>query len=206
MMTSAAQVLSALVDRPVTAGAASASTSEASLRVEDEWVATKTDMPALGISFVCRYPKSDLAKIVAVMVGAESDGEMDAMQLSIVAETVAQISTAMGEQLAQGVGSPTDGIASAVVADTGSFTAAAKKLGRDASIVSRRVSQLEQQLGASLLSRTTRRVALTEVGSRYYGRVQGILEELSNASREASDVAARPQGLLRVSVPLTFGR
>ncbi len=92
------------------------------------------------------------------------------------------------------------------VADTGSFTAAATKLGRDASIVSRRVSQLEQHLGVSLLSRTTRRVALTEVGSRYYGRVQSILEELSNASREASDVAASPQGLLRVSVPVTFGR
>jgi DNA-binding transcriptional LysR family regulator len=92
------------------------------------------------------------------------------------------------------------------VADTGSFTAAAKKLGRDASIVSRRVSQLEQQLGVGLLSRTTRRLALTEVGSRYYTRVQGILEELSNASREASDVAASPQGLLRISVPVTFGR
>lgn len=92
------------------------------------------------------------------------------------------------------------------VADAGSFTAAAKRLGRDASIVSRRVSQLEQHLGVNLLSRTTRRVALTEVGSRYYGRVQGILEELTNASREASDVAASPQGLLRVSVPATFGR
>lgn len=92
------------------------------------------------------------------------------------------------------------------VADTGSFTSASKRLGRDASIVSRRVSQLEEQLGVSLLSRTTRRVALTEVGSRYYARVQAILEELSNASREASDVAASPQGLLRVSVPVTFGR
>jgi DNA-binding transcriptional LysR family regulator len=92
------------------------------------------------------------------------------------------------------------------VADTGSFISAAKKLGRDASIISRRVSQLEEQLGVSLLSRTTRRVALTEVGSRYYVRVQGVLEELSNASREASDVAASPQGLLRISVPMTFGR
>jgi len=121
MMTSAAQVLSALVDRNVTAGAASSSTSETSLRVEDEWVATKTDVPALGITFISRYPKSDLAKIVAVMVGAESDGEMDAMQLSIVAETVAQISTAMGEQLAQAIGAAADGIASQVVADTGNF-------------------------------------------------------------------------------------
>lgn len=92
------------------------------------------------------------------------------------------------------------------VAESGSFSEAAKKLGRDASIVSRRVSQLEQQLGVGLFSRTTRRVALTEVGARYHRRVQGLLEELSLASQEASDVAASPQGLLRVSVPVTFGR
>jgi flagellar motor switch protein FliN len=121
MLASAAQVLSALVDRTVTAGAASSSTSEASLRVEDDWVATKTDLPGVGASFICRYPKSDLAKIVAVMIGAETDGEMDAMQLSIVAETVAQISTAMGEQVSQAVGASTEGIVSQVVADTGSF-------------------------------------------------------------------------------------
>lgn len=121
MLTSAAHVLSALVDRSVTAGAASSSSSEASLRVEDDWVATKTDLPGVGASFICRYPKADLAKIVAVMIGAETDGEMDAMQLSIVAETVAQISTAMGEQVAQAVGASTEGIVSQVVADTGSF-------------------------------------------------------------------------------------
>jgi len=92
------------------------------------------------------------------------------------------------------------------VADSGSFTEAAKRLGRDASVVSRRVSQLEEELGVSLFSRTTRRVVLTEVGARYYRRVQGLLEELSSASREASDIAASPQGLLRVSVPVTFGR
>lgn len=92
------------------------------------------------------------------------------------------------------------------VAETGSFTGAAKKLGRDASIVSRRVSQLEQQLGVRLLSRTTRRVALTEVGALYQRRIQGILDELAEASREASEVASSPQGLLRISLPVTFGR
>lgn len=92
------------------------------------------------------------------------------------------------------------------VADTGSFTGAATKLGRDASIISRRVSQLEDLLGVRLLSRTTRRVLLTEVGALYHRRVQGILGELADASREASDVAATPQGILRVSVPVTFGR
>ncbi|WP_333794438.1 LysR family transcriptional regulator [Hyphomicrobium sp.] len=92
------------------------------------------------------------------------------------------------------------------VADSGSFTEAARKLSRDASVISRRVSQLEEELGVSLFSRTTRRVVLTEVGARYHRRVQGLLEELSVASREASDIAASPQGLLRVSVPVTFGR
>lgn len=92
------------------------------------------------------------------------------------------------------------------VAENGSFAEAAKKLGRDASIVSRRVSQLEQHLGVRLLSRTTRRVALTEVGALYYRRVQASLDELAIASREASDLAASPQGLLRISVPVTFGR
>lgn len=92
------------------------------------------------------------------------------------------------------------------VAETGSFTEAAKNLGRDASVISRRVSLLEQQLGVRLLSRTTRRVALTEVGAIYHRRVQTLLDELAVASREASDIAASPQGLLRVSVPVTFGR
>ncbi len=55
------------------------------------------------------------------MVGAEPGGEMDAMQLSIVAETVAQISSAMGEHLAQALGASTEGIASGVVGETGSF-------------------------------------------------------------------------------------
>lgn len=79
------------------------------------------------------------------------------------------------------------------VADSGSFTGASKQVGRDASVLSRRVSQLEEALGVALFSRTTRRVVLTEVGARYHRRVQGLLEELSAASREASDVAASPQ-------------
>jgi DNA-binding transcriptional LysR family regulator len=92
------------------------------------------------------------------------------------------------------------------VAEAGSFTEAAKKLRRDASVISRRSSQIEQRLGVRLLSRTTRRVALTEVGVLYYRRVQALLDELASASREASDFAASPQGLVRVSLPITFRR
>src|SRR5262245_39466673 len=82
------------------------------------------------------------------------------------------------------------------VAETGSFTKAAALLGRDASVLSRRVTQLEAQLRARLLARTTRRVVLTEVGEVYLRRVRAVLDELASATREASDVAAAPQGLL----------
>lgn len=97
-------------------------------------------------------------------------------------------------------------IAFVAVADTKSFTAAAKSLNRDASVLSRRVSHLEHRLGVSLLSRTTRRIALTEVGHVYYIRIRNLLDELDNAGVEASNLGASPQGLLRVSLPLTFGK
>ena len=57
-----------------------------------------------------------------------------------------------------------------------------------------------------MLSRTTRRVALTEAGALYFRRIQALLDELASASLEVSDIAASPQGLLRLSLPVTFGR
>jgi DNA-binding transcriptional LysR family regulator len=92
------------------------------------------------------------------------------------------------------------------VGEAGSFAGAATRIGRDPSVISRRVSQLEQRLGVRLLSRTTRRVSLTEAGALYFRRVQAILDELASASTEASDFAASPQGVLKISLPVTFGR
>ncbi|WP_411561626.1 LysR substrate-binding domain-containing protein [Pseudomonas shirazensis] len=92
------------------------------------------------------------------------------------------------------------------VAEHSSFSDAATAIGRDPTIVSRRVSRLEKNLGVRLLSRTTRKVALTEVGAQYYRRVRSVLDELDNAGTEASSLATTPQGLLRVSLPITFGR
>lgn len=92
------------------------------------------------------------------------------------------------------------------VVESHSFTDAAKVIGRDATIVSKRVAQLEARLGVRLLSRTTRRVAVTEVGTLYYQRVRALLDELDSAGQDASNFAATPQGLLRVSLPITFGR
>jgi DNA-binding transcriptional LysR family regulator len=92
------------------------------------------------------------------------------------------------------------------VADGGSFSGAARMLGRDASVISRRVTELEATLGVRLLARTTRRVTLTEAGAAYFARVQPLLEELNAASQSASDIASSPQGVLKVSMPVTFGR
>jgi len=92
------------------------------------------------------------------------------------------------------------------VAELGGFSAAANRIERDASVISRRVSQLEARLGVRLIARTTRRVALTEAGEIYLRRVQIILEELAAANVEVAEKAAEPRGLLRVSAPMTFGR
>ena len=92
------------------------------------------------------------------------------------------------------------------VAEQGGFAAAAKKIERDPSVLSRRVSQLEARLGVQLLAPTTRSVALTDAGLSYLKRVQVVLEELAIADREASDKAATLKGTIRATFPNTFGR
>ncbi|MDB5028431.1 MAG: fliN [Candidatus Eremiobacteraeota bacterium] len=124
MFASAASVLGTLAGRTVAAGASKRKASEASIRIDPEVVATITRVPSADLSFVARYRKRDLARIVEMMLGTSSDGgEMDAMQLSIVSETVAQISSAMGEALATDSGHASAGIESSVAAETGAFPA-----------------------------------------------------------------------------------
>jgi len=91
-------------------------------------------------------------------------------------------------------------------AEGSSFTAAAAALGRDATVLSRRVSALEARLGVRLLNRTTRRVTLTEAGSLYLRRVSGLLVELAAAEAEVMDRADAPRGTLRLTLPASFGR
>lgn len=91
------------------------------------------------------------------------------------------------------------------VVDTGSFTAAAEQLELSRSAVSKYVTRLENQLGARLLNRTTRRLSLTEVGQRYYERSRHALRELEEAESEVSRLQGAPRGNLKVSVPMTFG-
>jgi DNA-binding transcriptional LysR family regulator len=92
------------------------------------------------------------------------------------------------------------------VAEHGGFLAAARALGRDASVISRRLDALERRLGVRLVSRTTRRVAVTEIGASYLRRVQAILSEISAADLEAAEGSAEPRGLLRLSMPTSFAR
>jgi DNA-binding transcriptional LysR family regulator len=86
------------------------------------------------------------------------------------------------------------------VAEAESFSAAARRLGMSTTMVSNHVQALEERLGARLLNRTTRRVALTEVGRAYYERCRRILEELEEADQAAGLLQTTVRGTLRLFV------
>lgn len=86
-----------------------------------------------------------------------------------------------------------------------SFTRAAHALGVPKSTVSRKISELEQRLGARLLHRTTRKLNLTDVGAAYYERVKRIVSDLSEAEAAVSLAQGQPRGLLRVTAPPDIG-
>ncbi|SDT39327.1 LysR family transcriptional regulator [Bradyrhizobium canariense] len=92
------------------------------------------------------------------------------------------------------------------VADVKGFAPAARKLGLSPSGVTRLIAALEDRLGARLLQRTTRKVALTDVGTRYLERVRRILADVEEAEGSAEGERTRPGGRLVVSAPLGFGR
>ncbi|WP_087721704.1 LysR family transcriptional regulator [Pandoraea sp. PE-S2T-3] len=86
-----------------------------------------------------------------------------------------------------------------------SFTGAAARLGLSKQFVSRRISALEQSLGVRLLLRTTRRLAVTDLGQIYYARARRILDDVEAANLAVSSQGERPRGNLRVSAPMSFG-
>jgi DNA-binding transcriptional LysR family regulator len=90
-------------------------------------------------------------------------------------------------------------IAFAAVIDTGSFSAAAARLGQTPSGVSRTISRLEKQLGMTLIHRTTRRLDLTEEGAWLLKRARSLLAELANTELEAAARRSQPAGLVRVN-------
>ncbi|MGM8061398.1 LysR family transcriptional regulator [Vogesella indigofera] len=89
----------------------------------------------------------------------------------------------------------------AKVVEHGGFMAAARQIGVPKSRLSRRVAELEAQLGVRLLQRTTRRLALTEVGQAYFGHCQAMLAEAEAAQEAIARATDVPRGLVRVSCP-----
>jgi DNA-binding transcriptional LysR family regulator len=85
-----------------------------------------------------------------------------------------------------------------------SFSKGADNLGMPASTVSRRISELEKRLGLRLLTRTTRKIALTDVGEIYYGRCRRLVEEAKLAQEELSDTLNNAKGQLKMSLPADF--
>jgi len=92
------------------------------------------------------------------------------------------------------------------VVEEKSFSAAARRLNLSKSLVSKQVTQLEKSVGARLLNRTTRALSLTEAGAALYEHCARIVEELEEAKLAVGRLHSEPRGLLRISVPVAFGR
>src|SRR5580765_7145882 len=100
-----------------------------------------------------------------------------------------------------------DGVAVfAEVAERGSFSAAARRLTRSPTAVTRAVAELEARLGVRLLNRTTRAVSLTEAGTMFLAGARRVLSELDEIERAAAGEGTAPRGELRITAPILFGR
>jgi DNA-binding transcriptional LysR family regulator len=92
------------------------------------------------------------------------------------------------------------------IADAGSLSAAGRRLNMPLATVSRHLAALEEELGVRLLTRTTRRLALTEPGRSYLETCRGVLDELDAAERGLAGEHAEPRGELALTAPVVFGR
>ncbi|EPY01702.1 LysR family transcriptional regulator [Magnetospirillum fulvum] len=91
------------------------------------------------------------------------------------------------------------------VAETGSFSEAARRLRSSKSVVSRQIAALESELGVRLLHRSTRALTLTEAGRSYFDQLVRILADIDEANLSVSHLQAAPRGRLRVNAPMSFG-
>lgn len=92
------------------------------------------------------------------------------------------------------------------VAEVGSFSAASRELRMPLATVSRKVNELESHLGTKLLTRTTRKVALTDAGSVYLATAKRILEQVDENERVVAGEYRQPRGELILTAPVLFGR
>lgn len=91
------------------------------------------------------------------------------------------------------------------VVEKSSFSVAADELDLSSASVSRQIAALEDELGAKLLTRTTRKISITDAGQAYYEGAKRVLEEFDRTNRLAMTYGQVPKGLLRVSAPMSFG-
>ncbi|AMV42500.1 LysR family transcriptional regulator [Paraburkholderia caribensis] len=91
------------------------------------------------------------------------------------------------------------------VVEAGSLTAAAERFELSSAMVGKHIRSLETQLSTRLLTRTTRRQSLTEIGRQYYEQCRRILADVKAAESLAEAMTSAPRGTLKVTVPLTYG-
>lgn len=91
------------------------------------------------------------------------------------------------------------------IADEGSISEAARRLGLSKSVVSDRLAELERSLDARLVQRTTRRLSLTEDGTAFLDRARRIVRDMADAAAEIAERRGQLRGPLRISGPVSFG-
>jgi DNA-binding transcriptional LysR family regulator len=92
------------------------------------------------------------------------------------------------------------------VADSAGFSSAGRELGISKSAVSKRITQLEDQLGARLFHRTTRKLSLTEAGERFYEYAAQANRSAQQAEDAVHELQGEPRGVLKVQLPMTLGQ
>ena len=92
------------------------------------------------------------------------------------------------------------------VVTAGNMSAAGREMGLSPAVVSKRISHLEERLGARLFQRTTRQLTLTEAGQGFYDRVVNILAGIEEAEAYVTRRNTIPRGTLKVTLPTAFGR
>ena len=90
------------------------------------------------------------------------------------------------------------------VVEAEGFSAAARKIGRSKALLSKYVRELEDELGALLLNRTTRQFSLTEAGHAYYGRASELVKEIDSLAESVRETAGDVRGRIKITAPRTF--
>lgn len=94
----------------------------------------------------------------------------------------------------------------AKVAAAGNMSAAGRDMGLSPAVVSKRISHMEERLGARLFQRTTRQLKLTETGEGFYERIVTILQDIEEAEAFVSQLNVKANGTLRITAPTAFSR